>query len=286
MFGPGNGNAIAAGVGAGMGMIAAAGAIASVLQARRMLREMEQRMADWENPGRQYAPMRREFDLHNLNELGTYVFDLLVPDIVSLREINCDLHSLRDDPAAAYHGLLVRMQSASDALLNDDMNAAEVFEGVLDKELNLPPPFDPKTHPLHQDINHLLTIMRRQYDAVIRDKRGAVFGGSYEVRSSARTASVAGMRHEFERAKCDLEKLRNQLVDENIRLADEIEYLRSALPGAAGLYEQAVEAFVGPDQEVAARAAKNFVETIRQSQNGDVEGAIRRYGTQINLAKQ
>ncbi len=267
-------------------MIGIIGAISSVIAARRMIREMEEKMRDWNNPGRQYAPMRREFDLHSLHQLGEYVFDRLIPDIRTLREINIDLHRILDTPAAAYSDLLRRIDLAGDALIHGEMAAANKFEACLLENLVFPEDFDPKTSPLHQDMEYKIGIMRRQHDAVTRSVRGAVWGGVYETKTSNRDASYSAMRHEFNLAKLELEALRNALVKENQYLADGIDFLRRGLPGIAGLYEQAVEAFVEPDDEAAARAARNFVETVQQSQDGDFEGAIRRYGTQINLTKQ
>lgn len=230
--------ATGAAVGAGIGL--AFGGIMGVIQARAAMAALEQRMAEWDNPGLKYEPIRREFLLAQLGEAEKYLFTRLPDEIATLRQINIDLEKIAAEPFAVFDELKARIFTATKGLYEDA--SAEAFTASVDQPIPPAEIFNPTTSDLHTDFEGL-ELMKRQHDWLTKKTRGPVYGGSYDQDSDQREKSANAMWLELAQGKRTMEAIADRLSSENQTLADELTFVNANFRGLIALYVAAVAAY-------------------------------------------
>ena len=151
---------IAAGAAIGAVGVALLSAIGSIMQAERAMEALEQRMAEWDNPGLKFQPIRREFILAQLEKIEAYLFTQLPSEIETLRKINIDLNRIAAEPYSVFLALKSRILIAGEGL-HDDARGEE-FAQLIDQPLPPAEAFDPAKSPLHAEFTGL-ELMKKQH---------------------------------------------------------------------------------------------------------------------------
>ena len=233
-------------MGAGIGIIGLgiASAITSMIQARQAMAALEQRMADWDNPGLRYEPIRREFILAQLEKIGAYLFTQLPSEIDTLRKINIDLQSISAEPFAVFFALKERILLAGEGLQSDEK--AEQFTTLIDQPLPSPQVFDPAKSALHRPIENL-DRTKKQHEWLTKKTRGKVYGGDYTQDSDQRELSASAMWREMGEVKHTMEDVAEGLSNENQTLSTDLTFVQANFKNLIRLYELAVLTYVPSD---------------------------------------
>lgn len=258
-------NYFAAGAATGAVMVGMVGAIGSVIHARRAMAQLEERMAEWNDPGLVHQPMRREFTLAMLAEAEQYLFTRLPSEIDTLRKINVDLHRISDGPVSVFMELKRRIMLAGAGLRDDQ--AAHAFAGIAEKETPEPTVFDPKGSPLHQPLEGL-SRMKRQHEWLTKKHRGPVYGGCYDQASDQRELSESAMWVELREGRENLEGIAKSLSDENQTLVEKLNIAKTHFANLIALYEIAVLAYSDQAPDDAVTIFAGLHDTIAASPTG------------------